>query len=85
MAGTETADIYNNARCKKISKKNRCAFTGQKGEKAGQTAAEEAARPGRPAGGGPYGDPYRRFSACFRGAYSFPHHGKNDAGTGNPG
>jgi hypothetical protein len=86
MTGTELADIYTNARCQKIYKKNSFSFTGAKREKTGQTAAaKEAARPGRPAGGGPYGGPYRRFGPCFRGADPFSRFGEKDAGAGDPG
>jgi hypothetical protein len=79
-AGTKTADIYTNVCGKKKGKKTGPQFTGEAGEKTRQAAAAEAARPGRSAGGGAYGGPYRRFGSCVRRVYSFSYIGEKDAG-----
>jgi hypothetical protein len=86
MARAKTADIYSNAQCEKIHKKNSFSRGAETGEGPGQTAEEEKApRPGRPAGRGAHGNPYRRFGPGFRGPYFFPVSGKKNGQPRNPG
>jgi hypothetical protein len=76
MDGTKTADIYINAWCKKNNPQKKAGI--EKAKKAGPAAAETPC-PGRPAGGGPDGSPYRPFGPYFRGSYFFSFFGKEDA------
>jgi hypothetical protein len=82
MAGTKTADIYINARCKKNKPQKKAGI--EKAKKACPAAAEVPC-PGRPAGGGAHGNPYRSFGPYFRGPYFFSFFGKEKAWNRIPG
>ena len=81
MAGAKTADIYNNARRKKNKPQKKDGA--EKAKKAGPAAAETPC-PGRPAGRGAYGNPYRSFSPYFRGPYFFSFFRNEDIWNRNP-